>query len=210
MCWRCYQDTLFPWMLDRACGLPMIGRMRQKVVPLASGRVLEVGLGTGLNLPYYDPQRVSHIMGLDPATALQPRAQQRAQASGLSVELLALSAERIAQADASFDTVVVTYSLCTIPDPLAALREMRRVLKPTGSLLFCEHGRSPDVAVARWQDRLQGLWGPLAGGCHLNRDVLALLHATGWHCPAPQTGYLRGPKPWTYHVWGQAYPAATV
>ena len=185
----------------------MIGRMRQKVVPLAQGRVLEVGLGTGLNMPHYDTARVTRITGLDPALELQPRARRRIEASGLDVDLLALSAERIPRPDASFDTVVVTYSLCTIPDPLAALQEMRRVLAPGGSLLFCEHGRAPDAAVARWQDRLQGLWGPLAGGCHLNRDIPALLHAAGLHCPQLHTGYLPGPKPWTFHCWGQAYPA---
>ncbi len=182
--------------------------MRQKVVPLAWGRVLEVGLGTGLNMPYYDPTRVTHITGLDPALELQPRACRRIEASGLAVELLALSAERIPRPDASFDTVAVTYSLSPIPDPLAALQEMRRVLAPGGSLLFCEHGRAPDAAVARWQDRLQGLWGPLAGGCHLNRDIPALLHAAGLHCPQLHTGYLPGPKPWMFHCWGQAYPAA--
>jgi len=206
MCWRCYQDKIFPWALDLACGLPMIGRMRQQVVPLAQGRVLEVGLGTGLNMPHYNPARVTRITGLDPALELQPRARRRIEASGLDVELLALSAERIPRPDASFDTVVVTYSLCTIPDPLAALREMRRVIAPSGSLLFCEHGRAPDASVARWQDRLQGLWGPLAGGCHLNRDIPALLHAAGLHCPQLHTGYLPGPKPWTFHYWGQAYP----
>jgi ubiquinone/menaquinone biosynthesis C-methylase UbiE len=207
MCWRCYQNRVFPWALDLACGLPMIGRMRQQVVPLAQGRVLEVGLGTGLNMPHYDTARVTRITGLDPALELQPRARRRIEASGLDVDLLALSAERIPRPDASFDTVVVTYSLCTIPDPLAALQEMRRVLAPGGSLLFCEHGRAPDAAVARWQDRLQGLWGPLAGGCHLNRDIPALLHAAGLHCPQLHTGYLPGPKPWTFHYWGQAYPA---
>lgn len=207
MCWRCYQDKIFPWALDLACGLPMIGRMRQQVVPLAQGRVLEVGLGTGLNMPHYNPARVTRITGLDPALELQPRARRRIEASGLDVELLALSAERIPRPDASFDTVVVTYSLCTIPDPLAALREMRRVIAPSGSLLFCEHGRAPGASVARWQDRLQGLWGPLAGGCHLNRDIPALLHAAGLHCPQLHTGYLPGPKPWTFHYWGQAYPA---
>jgi SAM-dependent methyltransferase len=208
MCWRCVQTRLFPWALDVACGLPMIGRMRQKVVPLAWGRVLEVGLGTGQNMPYYDPARVRHITGLDPALEMQPRARARIAASGLAVELLGLSAERIPRPDASFDTVVVTYSLCTIPDPLAALLEMRRVLAPGGSLLFCEHGRAPDAAVARWQDRLQGVWGRLAGGCHLNRDIGALLQAAHFHCPQLHTGYLRGPKPWTFHYWGQAFADA--
>lgn len=182
----------------------MVARMRQKVVPLARGRVLEVGIGTGLNLPHYDKTHVSRITGLDPALEMQPRARQRAEASGIAVELVGLSAERMPLPDASFDSVVVTYSLCTIPDPVPALFEMRRVLAPGGSLLFCEHGRAPDVAVARWQDRLQPLWGPLAGGCHLNRDIPALLSVAGFTCPALHTGYLPGPRPWTYHYWGQA------
>lgn len=204
MCWRCLQQRLFPWALDIACGLPMIGRMRQKVVPLAQGRVLEVGMGTGLNLPYYDKSRVSAITGLDPALEMQPRARRRIEAAGIPVELVGLSAERIPLPDASFDTVVVTYSLCSIPDPVAALKEMRRVLIPGGSLLFCEHGRAPDATVARWQDRLQPLWGPLAGGCHLNRDIPVLLSTAGFTCPELHTGYLPGPRPWTYHYWGQA------
>lgn len=207
MCWSCYQRRIFPWALDLACGLPMIGRMRQKVVPLARGEVLEVGIGTGLNMPHYDRTRVTRITGLDPALELQPRARQRIEAAGLPVELVGLSAERIPRPDASFDTVVVTYSLCTIPDPLAALKEMRRVLAPGGQLMFCEHGRAPDSSVARWQDRLQPVWGPLAGGCHLNRDIPALLSSAGFDCPHLHTGYLPGPKPWTFHYWGQARPA---
>ncbi len=207
MRWRPWQDGLFPCALDIACGLPMVTRMRQRVVPLAHGRVLEVGIGTGLNLAHYDKARVQHITGLDPGVEFQPRARRRIAAAGLPVDLLGLSAERIPAADASFDSVVVTYSLCTIPDPLAALREMRRVLRPGGELLFCEHGRAPDADVARWQDRLQPLWGPLAGGCHLNRDIPALLQAAGFAGPDLHTGYLPGPRPWTYHYWGQARAA---
>jgi ubiquinone/menaquinone biosynthesis C-methylase UbiE len=203
-----YDRHILPWALDMACGLPMVGRQRQRVVPLAHGRVLEVGIGTGLNMPYYDKTRVARITGLDPALELQPRAQRRITAAGLGVELVGLSAEQIPRPDASFDSVVVTYSLCTIPDPLAALREMRRVLAPGGSLLFCEHGRAPDASVARWQDRLQPLWGKLAGGCHLNRDVPALLAAAGFECPQMHTRYLPGPRPWTYHYWGEAQASA--
>ena len=163
-----------------------------------------MGIGTGLNLPYYNKARVTRITGLDPALEMQPRARRRMEKAGLDVELMGLSAERIPRTDASFDSIVITYTLCTIPDPLAALREMRRVLVPGGPLLFCEHGRAPDAGVARWQDRLQPLWGPLAGGCHLNRDMPALLQAAGFHCPQLHTGYLPGPRPCTYHYWGQA------
>ena len=201
-----YQRHILPTALDLACGLPMIGRMRQLVVPRAQGRVLEVGIGTGLNLRYYDRCRVTHITGLDPALQLHPLAQERIAQAGLPGDLVGLSAEKIPLPDASFDTVLLTYTLCTIPDPQAALLEMKRVLAPTGKLLFCEHGRAPDASVQRWQERLQPLWGPLAGGCHLGRDIPALLRAAGFTLPDLQTRYLSGPRPFTFHYWGEALP----
>jgi len=201
-----YDRHILPPMLDFACGLPMVGRQRQLVVPLAQGRVLEVGIGTGLNMRYYDKTRVTRITGLDPALQLHPLARERIAQSGLDVDLVGLSAEQIPLPDASFDTVLITYTLCTIPDPLAALKEMRRVLAPHGRLLFCEHGRAPDASVQRWQDRLQPLWGPLAGGCHLGRDIPALLHQAGFIQPDTQTRYLPGPRPFTFHYWGEALP----
>ena len=188
-----YERHIFPPALEFACGMPAIGRMRQRVVPLAQGRVLEVGIGTGLNMRYYDKSQVTHITGLDPALQLHPLAQERIAQAGLPVELVGLSAETIPRPDASFDTVVMTYTLCTIPDPHAALLEMRRVLTPHGRLLYCEHGHAPDASVARWQDRLQPLWGALAGGCHLGRDIPALLRAAGFTLPDVQTKYLKGP-----------------
>ena len=201
-----YERHIFPPALEFACGMPAIGRMRQRVVPLAHGRVLEVGIGTGLNMRYYDKSRVTHITGLDPALQLHPLAQERIAQAGLPVELMGLSAEKIPRPDASFDTVVMTYTLCTIADPHAALLEMRRVLTPQGRLLYCEHGHAPDASVARWQDRLQPLWGPLAGGCHLGRDIPALLRAAGFALPDVQTKYLTGPRPFTVHSWGEALP----
>ena len=202
-----YDRHILPVALDFACGLPMVGRQRQLVVPLAQGRVLEVGIGTGLNMRYYDKGRVTKIVGLDPALELHPLARERIAQAGLEVELLGLSAESIPLPDASFDTVLMTYTLCTIPDPLAALREMRRVLAPGGQLLYCEHGRAPDASVQRWQERLQPLWGKLAGGCHLGRDIAALLRAAGFQLPDLHTGYLPGPRPMTFHYWGVAHAA---
>ena len=199
-----YERHILPKALDFACGMPMIGRMRQLVVPQAQGRVLEVGIGTGLNMRYYDKTRVTHITGLDPALQLHPLAQERIAQAGLPVDLVGLSAEKIPLPDASFDTVLITYTLCTIPDAPAALLEMRRVLAPTGKLLFCEHGRAPDASVQRWQERLQPVWGPLAGGCHLGRDIPALLVAAGFTLPELQMRYLRGPRPFTFHYWGEA------
>lgn len=204
MCFNCFQRLIFPWALDKACGLPMIQRMREKVVPLAHGHVLEIGIGTGLNLPHYDPKKVTRITGLDPATEMQPRARQRTAAAGIPVDLIGLSAEAIPLPSAHFDSAVVTYALCTIPDAVAALEEVRRVLKPGAPLLFCEHGLSPEAGVARWQDRLQPLWGAVAGGCHLNRDTPALLRAAGFRLKELEQNYLPGPRPWTFHSWGVA------
>jgi ubiquinone/menaquinone biosynthesis C-methylase UbiE len=199
-----YERHILPTGLDLVCGMPMLGRMRQLVVPQARGRVLEVGIGTGLNMRYYDKSRVTRVTGLDPAMQLHPLALERIAQSGLAVDLVGLSAEQIPLPDDSFDTVLITYTLCTIPDPHAALLEMRRVMKPDGKLLFCEHGRAPDASVQRWQERLQPLWGPVAGGCHLGRDIPALLLAAGFTLPDLQTRYLPGPRPFTFHYWGEA------
>ena len=209
MCFHCFQRRLFPWALDTACGLPMITRMRKKVVPRAHGHVLEIGIGTGLNMPHYDAQKVSRITALDPALELQPKARQRIEASGIPVELIGLSAETIPLPSAWVDSAVVTYALCTSPDAVAALKEIARVLKPGAPLLFCEHGLSPDAGVARWQNRLQPLWGPLAGGCHLNRDIPALLQSAGFGLTELEQAYVTGPKPWTFHSWGEATALST-
>ena len=201
-----YDRHILPTMLDMACGMPMISRMRQRVVPLAVGRVLEVGIGTGLNMRHYNKQQVTHITGLDPALHMHPLALERIAKAGLPVDLVGLSAEKISLPDASFDTVLMTYTLCTILDAHSALLEMHRVLKPGGKLLFCEHGHAPDASVARWQDRLQPLWGKLAGGCHLGRDIPALLRGAGFTVPSLEARYLPGPKPFTFHYWGEALP----
>lgn len=201
-----YDRHVLPYLIDFACGLPMVQAQRRLLVPQAQGRVLEVGMGTGRNFPFYDRQRVSLVVGVDPAMQMHRLAQRRSRQAGIAVELMGLSAEHLPATDASFDTVVCTYTLCSIPDPLQALHEMRRVLVPGGRLLFCEHGRAPDETVRRWQDRLQPLWGPLAGGCHLGRDVPALLEAAGF-AATMQSAYLAGPRPMTFHYWGHAQAA---
>jgi ubiquinone/menaquinone biosynthesis C-methylase UbiE len=154
-------------------------------------------------LPFYDRSRVTRLVGVDPAMQMHRLAQKRSQKAGIALELMGLSAEQLPTADASFDTVVCTYTLCSIPDAVQALREMRRVLVPGGKLLFCEHGRAPDAGVRRWQERFQPLWGPLAGGCQLGRDIPALLLQAGFEADT-QSAYLAGPRPMTFHYWGQA------
>ena len=155
-----YDRYLMPLLIDAGCGLKDFQALRALLLPQAAGAVLEIGIGTGRNLPFYDPARVSSLQGLDPAGQMHRKAQTRAKAAGLEVELIALSAEQIPAPDASYDTVVCTFTLCTIPDPVTALREMRRVLKTGGKLLFCEHGRAPEAPVQRWQDRLTPWWKP--------------------------------------------------
>lgn len=201
-----YDRTLLPYLLDFACGLSPIRHQRMKVVPQAQGQVLEVGIGTGLNLPFYDRAKVQRIVGLDPALRMHRLALRRIARTGLDVELVGLSAEAIPLPAASFDTVLTTYTLCTIPDPVAALKEMRRVLAPGGKLLFCEHGRAPDENVRKWQTRLQPYWSRVAGGCQLDRDIPGMLEEAGFKIDV-QSKYIRGPKLLSYHYWGRAVAA---
>ncbi len=198
-----YDQHILPRLIDFACGMGHVMKTRSKVVPLAEGRVLEIGIGTGLNLSFYDAQRVSAIVGVDPAAQMQNLARERAAQITIPVETIALELGQIQAADASFDSIVCTFTLCTIPDPLAALVEMRRVLKPGGKLLFSEHGRAPDAKVRQWQDRLTPIWKPLAGGCHLNRDIPSLLQAGGFQIKDLHSGYLPGPRPmtWVWYGW---------
>ncbi|MBK9246134.1 MAG: class I SAM-dependent methyltransferase [Burkholderiales bacterium] len=207
MSWKWYERHVLPWLVDLACSVRPVRRQRRKVVPLAKGRVLEIGIGTGLNLEHYDKARIERLVGLDPGLEMHPQARRRSRRAAIEVELVGLSAERIPYDDGSFDTVLVTYSLCTIGDPLSALKEMRRVLRPGGRLIFCEHGRAPDARVRRWQERLTPLWSTLAGGCHLDRDIPRLLAQAGFRSDDMQQMYLPGPRPLTYNYWGTAVAA---
>ena len=195
-----YDQHVLPHLIDFACGMGAVMKTRAQIVPQAVGRVLEIGIGSGLNLSFYDPAKVSVIVGVDPSAAMQKLAQQRAAQISIPVEMIALELGQIQAADASFDSIVCTFTLCTIPDAMAALQEMRRVLKPGGKLLFSEHGLAPDLPVARWQHRLTPLWKPFSGGCHLNRDIPALIRAGGFRIGQLDSSYLQGPRPMTW-VW---------
>ncbi|MBL0141121.1 MAG: class I SAM-dependent methyltransferase [Betaproteobacteria bacterium] len=198
-----YDRNLLPYLVNLACAGKPIRKQRLKVIPRAQGRVLEVGIGTGLNMPFYDRSRVTAIVGVDPSLRMHRLALERIRRAGIAVEFVGMSAERLHAADASFDTVVSTYTLCSIADPIAALREMRRVLVPGGKLLFSEHGRSPDASVRKWQTRLQPYWSKVSGGCMLDRDIPSLLRAAGFRLEV-QSRYLPGPRILSYHYWGEA------
>lgn len=198
-----YDRHILPHLINCACGTPAVMAERARLIPEASGRVLEMGIGTGLNLAYYDAARVTHVCGVDPAAAMHELARKRAAAISIPVETVALELEQIAAPAASFDTVVSTFTLCTIPDVAGALLEMRRVLKPEGRLLFCEHGLAPTASVRAWQKRLTPIWKPVAGGCHLDRDIPRLLAEAGFRVGELDTHYIQGPKPmtWIYRGW---------
>jgi ubiquinone/menaquinone biosynthesis C-methylase UbiE len=202
-----YAKYVFPAILDRVMGQEPVLRQREKIVPRARGRVLEVGVGSGLNLPLYDRANISKLYGLDPSLDLQRLARRRADAAGLPIEFLPVSSEEIPLADASIDTIVITYTMCSIPDAGRALAEMHRVLRPDGTLLFSEHGRSPDPGVVRWQDRLNPFWRRLSGGCNLNRAIPDLLGAAGFKLPELETLYLPGIRLLTFTYWGSAVRA---
>ena len=201
-----YQDRILPRLIHHTMSQEDFSAYRGRLLPAARGRVLEIGVGSGLNLPLY-PEEVERVIGLDPSSRLLSRARAAARVrASPSIELIEGSAETIPLQNASVDTVVTTWTLCSIPDVEAALDELRRVLAPDGQLLFVEHGRAPDERVTRWQDRLTPLWKRIAGGCHLNRPVCELLEQAGFRVDHVDTGYMKGPKPMTFMYEGRAYP----
>lgn len=199
-----YQQYVLPKMLDMACGTGQVMKARAKILPQAVGEVLEIGIGSGLNLAFYDPKQVSSIIGIDPAAQMQTLAHKRAADINIPVETLAADIYGIDAESARFDTIVMTFTLCSIDDPIPALKEMARVLKPEGRLLFCEHGLAPDISVERWQRRLTPIWKPIAGGCHLDRDIAALIKAGGFAIESMNAKYLPGPRPMSYVYSGSA------
>jgi ubiquinone/menaquinone biosynthesis C-methylase UbiE len=200
-----YERHCLPALIDVAMRHRDLAAYRARVVPAAAGRVLEIGIGSGLNLPSYGPQ-VRELIGIDPSPKLLARAGRRAADVAVPVELIEGSAESLPLPDASVDTVVVTWALCSIPNIRRALREMRRVMAPGGALLFVEHGRAPDPGVAVWQDRLTPVWKRLAGGCHLNRPIGFLIREAGFTMAELHTGYMNALKPFSYMFEGCAHP----
>jgi len=200
-----YERYILPHIIDMSCGAPAISKQREKVVPLAEGRVLEVGMGSGLNLAYYNPDKVDLVFGLEPSEGMRQKARKNLAAAPVEVKWLDLPGEEIPLQDKSVDTVVLTYTLCTIADFRSALAGMRRVLKPGGALLFCEHGEAPDESVRRWQRRINPFWKVIAGGCNLNRPIPENITEAGFTIDKLESMYLPNtPKIAAFNYWGRA------
>ena len=199
-----YNKHILPRCLDKACGIGPITKQREKVVPLAEGIVLEIGIGSGQNLPHYNPDKVTKIIGVDPDEHIWKRSEKRRNLCPIEIERIGLSGEDIPLEKNLADSVVITYSLCTIPDPVKALHEMKRILKPGGKIFFSEHGKAPDENVHRWQNRIDPVWKKLAGGCHSGRNIPDLFRQADLSLEDLQEMYIPGPKVLSYNYWGVA------
>lgn len=205
-----WERYVVPPLISAACSSKPIMKQREKVVPEASGAVLELGCGSGTNFGYYDTSKVSRLFALEPSEGMIRRARDAASQTGIGeiTEFIEAGAEAVPLKDGSVDTVVITFVLCTIPDWQSALAEVRRVLKPGGQVLFSEHGLAPDEDIARWQRRIEPVWKRLAGGCHLTRDTGAMFTSSGFSLESSQTMYLPStPKIAGFACWGRAVPA---
>ena len=198
-----YNDVILPRLCDLAMRNKQLTPFRERVIGAADGRVLEIGVGSGMNLPFYRPP-VREVLALEPAPRLVRMAQGASR--DMPIRFLEASAEAIPRDQQSVDTVVTTWTLCSIPQAAVALAEMRRVLRPSGKLLFAEHGQAPDASVRRWQDRLTPAWRYFGGGCHLNRPIRSMIEAAGFRIDRIETGYISGPKPMTFMYEGSARP----
>lgn len=201
-----YGKWLFPRMLDLVMQQQQMIPVRKRIGEAATGRVVDIGIGSGLNLPFYGPQ-ADGVVGIDPSPELLNLAEGRAHKALPPVELRRASGEALPIEDQSIDTAVVTFALCTVDDAATTLAEIRRVLKPGGKLLFAEHGRAPETGVARWQNRLTPVWRRIAGGCHLNRKPDELIRAAGFSIEDMEAGYLKGPRPMAFVYAGSARPS---
>jgi len=200
-----YQKWILPRLVDVAMRNKVATRYRSRIVPKACGTVLEIGVGSGLNLPFYGIG-VEHLYGLDPSEELLAMAGKRARGIAFPIDFIAQTSEEIPLGDSSVDTIVMTWTLCSIADPVKALKELGRVIRPGGTLLFVEHGLAPEIRVQDWQQRLNPLWSKLTGGCNLNRRMDQLIRTAGFDLAELKTEYAEGPRPLSYMYSGQAQP----
>ena len=200
-----YENYVLPKMLDCCCSTKPISYQRKKIVPEASGTVLEIGIGSGLNIPYYQKSKINKVIGLEPSEQLCKMAKKTADDNNFSIDFLVNGAEEIELPSNSIDTILLTYTLCSIPEPYIALKEIMRVMKSDGRILFCEHGIAPDEVVQKWQNRINPLWGKLFGGCNINRDIPNILKNGGFKINSLDKMYLPStPKIVGYNYWGEA------
>ena len=200
-----YNKYILPKVLNCACASKPINYQRDKIVPLAEGVVLDIGIGSGLNMPFYNKTKIKQLYGLDPSKELLDIAKSVAKKENLEIEFLECGAESIPLPDKSIDTVLITYTMCTIPDVALSNSEIIRVLKDDGKLLFCEHGLAPDKNIAKWQKIINPLWSKIAGGCILNRDIPNLISSSGFKISNMEEMYLPStPKFAGYNYWGVA------
>ncbi len=201
-----YSRYILPHLVHRSCGVSPVAKQRLKIIPHVHGDVVEVGIGSGLNLPFYDRLKVKRVWGIDPSRRAWSIAEKEGAGAGLDVTFVEGVAASIPLDNGIADTVVITYTLCTIPDAAPALAEVRRLLKPGGQLVFCEHGVAPDAGVRRLQNFLNPFWKIMGGGCHLNRDIPAILDDAGFRDRDMEQMYIPGPKFASYEFWGAARP----
>ena len=200
-----YRERILPWLVHLSMRQRRLAPYRNRVVSGATGRVLEVGIGSGLNLPFYG-DKVAQIIGLEPSPTLLGMANEAARKSQIPLRLVEGTAEAIPIENQSVDAVVTTWTMCSIPQIQSALLEMRRVLRPGGRLLFVEHGRAPEPGVRWWQDHLTPAWKHLSGGCHLNRAIEELIENAAFRIERLDKGYMQGPRPMTFMYEGSARP----
>lgn len=202
---RLYDAHVMPRLIRSACGMGQVMKRRSYVVPLAKGDVFELGCGGGINHEFYDTAAITSFAGIDPHDGLLENARAAARAKGWPADIRQGVGEAIPFPDSSFDSVVCTFTLCSVEDPAQVLSEMRRILRPGGVALFLEHGRAPDANVAKWQDRIEPIWKPLAGGCHLTRPIGSAFRGAGFEVEPLGQGYLpKAPKFMMWNEWGMA------
>ncbi|MBX2874819.1 MAG: class I SAM-dependent methyltransferase [Saprospiraceae bacterium] len=199
-----YSKYVLPRLINSTCSVSTVSKQRAKIVPLAKGKVLEIGIGSGLNLPFYQKDQVKTIWGLEPQQELLAMAKTEGAKHDFPIHFIQASAEDIPLDNQQFDTIVITYTLCSIPKANLALAEMKRVLKPGGQVLFCEHGAAPDPEVLKWQNRINPLWKRVGGGCNLNRRIPALFQEAGFQIPNLHSMYIPGWRPACFNYWGNA------
>jgi ubiquinone/menaquinone biosynthesis C-methylase UbiE len=201
-----YDKYILPKVTHLVCSSRPARIQRQKIVPFASGMVLEIGIGSGLNLGFYDPDKVDNIIGLDPSEEMLAIAEKSLPQHSHSVRLVKGSAEDVPLKRDSVDTIVITYVMCSIPEVELALKEFKRVLKPGGRLLFCEHGMAPDPFVRKWQNRMNPIWKRVSGGCHLNRNIPKIIESGSFRIENMESMFIPGPRMASYNYWGVAKP----